>query len=754
MMHSAPTATYRVQLREGVDFDNLARHVDYIAGLGMSHLYLSPIFTASSGSTHGYDVINPNQIDPALGGRRAFERLVATARRAGLGIVLDIVPNHTAFTLENPWLQEVLREGKNSAYARHFDIDWNAGPLVLPILPQPFEQMLAAGRFSANGGYFVFDETQIPLAETAREDVTETDALRKLHEQQHWRLRHWEAERDSITHRRFFNITSLIGMRVEDPEVFDDTHALTLDLVRAGLVDGLRVDHIDGLADPAAYLERLSQALPGTPIWVEKILVGEERLPENWNTVGTTGYESARLLARALTHSQGIEELDQIWRDLVQEPDSFPQALTRAKKDILEFELAAELHQLVALAAAALQASPLAEPGPETLREAVMALLGAVPRYRTYIDSNGIEEADHAIVTRMSETAARGLRSEVGVKAVASLMQSPDTAQARTFALRFQQVSGALLAKAQEDTAGFRWSRYLAANEVGAEPAEPTVDQREADQFLSGRTPWDMNLSSTHDTKRSEDSRMRMVAISHQPEGFKALYLRACELREAAEVTPAWRWYIIQTCLAIWDPADAHLDERLRDHIRKAMREAKQASFWTKPNEDAENKAIAFAHAAVALWRDTLPIELEQLVSSADTLILTQLALKALLPGFPDFYRGSETVLLALTDPDNRRPVDWGSLAAGTVSSPIATAKMNLTRELLGLRKTERKFLERAASKVVLNPNSVLLRRSDGQRALVAGFSTDLPAIIEPIWHTEINRKVIFVGWDTEMSAT
>ncbi|MEQ9635104.1 MAG: malto-oligosyltrehalose synthase [Devosia marina] len=753
MMHSAPTATYRVQLREGVDFDNLARHVDYIAGLGMSHLYLSPIFTASSGSTHGYDVINPNQIDPKLGGRGAFERLVGAARQVGLGIILDIVPNHTAFTLENPWLLEVLREGENSPYASHFDIDWNAGPLVLPILPAPFEQMLAAGRFSAKSGYFVFDETQIPLADTAREDVTEIDALRKLHEQQHWRLKHWEAERDSITHRRFFNITSLIGMRVEDPEVFDDTHALTLDLVRAGLVDGLRVDHIDGLADPAAYLERLSQALPGTPIWVEKILVGDERLPENWNTVGTTGYESARLLARALTHSQGIEELDQIWRDLVQEPDSFPQALTRAKKDILEFELAAELHQLVALAAAALQASPLAEPGPETLREAVMALLGAVPRYRTYIDSNGINDADHAIATRMNETAASGLRSEVGVKAVASLMLSPDTAPARTFALRFQQVSGALLAKAQEDTAGFRWSRYLAANEVGAEPAEPTVDQREADQFLSGRTPSDMNLSSTHDTKRSEDSRMRMVAISHRPEGFKALYLEACKLREAAEVTPAWRWYIIQTCLAIWDPADAHLDERLRDHIRKAKREAKQASFWTKPNEDAENKAIAFAHAAVALWRDALPIELEQLVSSADTLILTQLALKALLPGFPDFYRGSETVFLALTDPDNRRPVDWGTLAGGTLDSKIATAKMNLTRELLGLRKTEREFLERAASKVVLNPDSVLLRRSDGQRALVAGFSTDLPAIIEPIWHTEINRQVIFVGWDTEMSA-
>ena len=263
-----------------------------------------------------------------------------------------------------------------------------------------------------------------------------------------------------------------------------------------------------------------------------------------------------------------------------------------------------------------------------------------------------------------------------------------------------------------------------------------------------------MNLTSTHDTKRSEDSRMRMVAISHQPEAFRALYLRACELPEAADVAPAWRWYIVQTCLAVWDLGDAHLDERLGDHIRKAMREAKQTSFWTRPNDDAENRAIAFAHAVLALWREAGPAELERLVSSADTLILSQLALKTLLPGFPDIYRGSETVFLALTDPDNRRPVDWDGLADGTFDSPIATAKMNLTRELLTLRKTEREFLERAASNVVLNPESVLLRRSDGQRTLVAGFATSLPASVEPIWHMRNNGQIIFVGWDAELSAT
>ena len=243
MMPQPPTATYRIQLRCGVDFDSVRRHMGYIADLGVSHLYLSPIFTASTGSTHGYDVIDPNQVDPVLGGRPAFQRLVEAARNAGLGIILDIVPNHTAFTLENAWLRDVLITGSQSAYARHFDIDWDAGPLVLPILPAPFEKMVADGGLSADDGHLVFGDLRVPLRQDIAVTATDPAGLRELHAQQHWRLRHWEAERDWITHRRFFNVTSLVGMRVEDPQVFADTHELLIDLVREGMLATRAISH-------------------------------------------------------------------------------------------------------------------------------------------------------------------------------------------------------------------------------------------------------------------------------------------------------------------------------------------------------------------------------------------------------------------------------------------------------------------------------------------------------------------------------
>ena len=246
---------------------------------------------------------------------------------------------------------------------------------------------------------------------------------------------------------------------------------------------------------------------------------------------------------------------------------------------------------------------------------------------------------------------------------------------------------------------------------------------------------------------------MRMVAVSHHREAFESLYLRACELPGAHDVPPAWRWYVIQTCLAIWDANDREIDARLDDHLRKAMREAKQVSFWTQPNEDAESKSIAFAAAVIALWRDSRPADLQKLVSSADALILAQLALKALLPGFPDFYCGSETVFLALTDPDNRRPVDWESLANQTFDSPLAKAKMQLTRELLSLRKAERDFLARAASKMAIQPGCVVLSRNDKQRTLVAGVAGDLPVGVTPVWHRLINRQMVFVGWAAEVSS-
>ncbi|EYD75217.1 Malto-oligosyltrehalose synthase [Rubellimicrobium mesophilum DSM 19309] len=253
-----PRATYRLQLREGMTFAKARERLGPLKALGITHLYLSPIFTAATGSSHGYDVTDPTEVEPCLGGREGFEALSRAAQDHGLGIVIDIVPNHTAFSLDNPWLRDVLRHGERSRWARHFDIDWGAGRLVLPFLPEPFEAMLEAGRIEAregeDGPILCAGDLEIPLTPhplTDEERAGEPGALRDLHARQAWRLAHWELERDGVTHRRFFNVTGLIGMRVEDEQVFEDTHALILDLVRGGWIQGLRVDHVDGLADPA-----------------------------------------------------------------------------------------------------------------------------------------------------------------------------------------------------------------------------------------------------------------------------------------------------------------------------------------------------------------------------------------------------------------------------------------------------------------------------------------------------------------------
>ena len=270
----------------------------HLTSLGITHLYLSPVFTAVAGSTHGYDVINPAQIDPALGGVDGFITLSDAARAAGIGLILDLVPNHTAFSLENPWLRDVLKLGRNSRYARHFDIDWDEGPLILPWLSETFAVMVETGQVSATSGAMIVGDLEVPLRDDAQ-----TQNMEDLHEMQHWRLTHWSRERDGVTHRRFFNVTGLIGMRVEDEDVFADMHALVFDLVDAGRVQGLRIDHIDGLADPATYLHHLRERVGEVPIWVEKILTGDETLAD-WPMSGTTGYEAATPDCAALDGSR------------------------------------------------------------------------------------------------------------------------------------------------------------------------------------------------------------------------------------------------------------------------------------------------------------------------------------------------------------------------------------------------------------------------------------------------------------------
>ncbi len=747
MIDRIPTATYRIQLRNGVTFSDVESQLAYLADLGISHLYLSPIFAASAGSTHGYDIVDPTHVEADLGGREGFERLATHAHKRGLGVILDIVPNHTAFSLENPWLREVLRDGHQSRYASHFDIDWNAGPLALPMLPEPFARMLAAGRFAARDGLWLFDDAAIPLSASGSQAASTPEELRALHEQQHWRLHHWETERDCITHRRFFNVTSLIGMRVEDPLVFEHTHFLIFDLVRSGHVDGLRVDHVDGLADPKSYLDNLAIALPGVPVWVEKILVGRETLRPDWKTIGTTGYEAGRLLTRLLTNREGVAENQANWRQFTSATDDFRAVLSQSKLDVLHNELAAELHQLVMLAGHALRDDPDVEAGPESLREAIVVLLTGMDRYRTYIDYSGAADEDRRLIDAIVDDARASLRSSRVLEHLARAMLSGQSAAARAFASRFQQVSGALLAKAQEDTAGFRWTPYLAANEVGAEPDEATVSEGEANEFLALRKPCHMTLTSSHDSKRSEDSRMRLAALSHHRDAFASLVADATQLADG-RVSAEWRWYITQAVLAIWGAEPKALQDRLSQHIQKAMREAKLATFWTRPVEEVEAPSIEFGKTLCRHWAATNPTELQTLLQSGEALILAQLALKCLMPGFPDIYRGSEGPYFALTDPDSRLPVDWASLATLKDGSGFAGDKARLTRTLLHLRKAERSFFASARSHVSTDGGQLRLTRSTNERRLIVEHGpSECSAALKQIWHSTYAGQTLTIGW-------
>ncbi len=773
------TATYRMQLREGVDFAAAARFLPWLARSGFSHLYLAPIFTACAGSTHGYDVADPTEIDPVLGGEAGFVALSEAARAQGIGILLDIVPNHLAFSLDNPWLRDVLRHGEESRYARHFDVDWSQR-LILPFLEAPFEEMLAEGRLGTGmedgRPVFTADDLAIPLrAPPGGTDALSTDALRALHDAQSWRLTYWERERRSITHRRFFNVTGLIGMRVEDPQVFDAMQARVFDLVDRGLVAGLRVDHVDGLADPEGYLIRLRSRVGDIPVWIEKILTGTEALPD-WPVAGTTGYEAARTIARLLTDADGHAALLAQWREATGIEGSFHDAVLRAKGDVIGQDLPAEFHQTVELAQAALNL-----PFDDALREAVLALLIAFPRYRTYVSDDTVREEDRSVMTETCATAERLLSTGTAMRALrrsirksdrdeaappgtqsrqtepmfdaapapedvpgglsgrlfgdgtgqpaeagallsdlAALVTDATTPEARAFRVRFQQVTGALLAKAHEDCAAFRWNPYLAANEVGADPDAPTIGAEELEDWLSARRPMSLTLTASHDTKRSGDARMRLVAISHLPEAFASLCASLSEVPGASRVSRNRRWYLAQSALAIWDPEDRDLADRLADHMTKALREARQITIWAHPDEDAEATVTDLARALVGAWCADPPEALAALIARGTGLSLVQTAIALLLPGVPDVYGAGMGLDLALTDPDNRRPADLARMEALTDRDDASGAKARLTVALLLLRRRMPAFF--AGAGCTIDKAQGMLTRHEGGTCVTLRF--------------------------------
>ncbi|HAK35292.1 MAG TPA: malto-oligosyltrehalose synthase, partial [Pantoea sp.] len=534
-----PASTYRIQFRNGMTFDRAAALVPYIKRLGITHLYASPIFTATRGSTHGYDVTDANAIDPTIGGRAGFDRLVETLKQAGLELIIDIVPNHMAASLENAWWRDVIEHGEQSRYARYFDIDWSRR-LTLPFLGDSFEAALENGEIAIKADpdsgkpAFAYYESFYPLSPASWQGreadvlaLTDKAQIAALHDRQPYRLMSWRDAPRDLSYRRFFEITGLAGVRVEDPQVFDDSHRLILELVHSGAVSGLRVDHVDGLADPKGYLEQLRQhAGADCYITVEKILGEGEQLPADWPVSGTTGYEFIASLSDALVDGRQIAALRQAYDQTVGEPVDMRAQLRAAKLLMADKNFEGEFTTLLKLAGAIASASGVTLPESD-LRAALRELLVAFPVYRSYGTPEGMPPEGAALLQRVAETVRRDAPrlSPTALDFLLRIMNGElDAAVAQdaaTFRTRFQQLTGPLMAKSVEDTLFFRQHMALALNEVGAEPLPRAFSlARFHDEMVirRERQPDGLTGTSTHDTKRGEDARARLYTLTESPQ--------------------------------------------------------------------------------------------------------------------------------------------------------------------------------------------------------------------------------------------
>src|SRR5680860_220488 len=679
----AVTATYRLQLHAGFTFGDAAEHVTYFADLGVSHLYLSPILAAVRGSKHGYDVLDHARIAEDLGGEQGLVALAETARQHGLGLVVDVVPNHMAFVAPehtNGQMWQVLRDGMRAETAHWFDIDWQAGGgrLGLPILAGTLQEALKAGeiRLGEYDGQRVlryFDHV-LPLAAG-----TQGGGVEEVLAQQHYRLANWRDKATVLNYRRFFEVDELIAVRVELPDVFEATHRLLLDLNHRGVVDGLRIDHPDGLADPEGYLIRLRAATrPGTVIWVEKILEGDERLPTSWACEGTTGYDAARAVSTALVDPLAAPVLDRTWQEAGGDLD-LHRVIDASKRQVVEEMLGAEVERLTRRAAGALPRSAV-----DRLRRAVTELLVAGEVYRAYLQPG--EPLTSLARQRLRDARNTAVHSrpdlEVEIDGLVGLAAGThDDRDAADFAVRLQQTWGPVMAKGIEDTAFYRWHRLVALNEVGGDPSDvadarpdvlhPWAEHQQRDW------PRGMTTLSTHDTKRSEDMRSRLLAIA----GDTAAWARCSEVfAEAADSVGVDR----PTAHLLWQTMAGVGDisaERLHGYLTKAVREAKLHTSWVDGDEASESAVLALADRATApgALRDTVDAAVAENESSIRATVLGAKLLQLMLPGVPDVYQGCEIVDLSLVDPDNRRPVDFADRASRLARVDDPAAGGNLT---------------------------------------------------------------------------
>jgi (1->4)-alpha-D-glucan 1-alpha-D-glucosylmutase len=711
-----PRATMRLQFHKGFAFADAERLVPYLARLGISHVYASPITTARAGSMHGYDVIDPTRVNPELGGEAALKRFVAALRAAGLGLIVDIVPNHMAAVSENVWWLDVLNHGRASRYAPYFDIDWETedetlrGKVLLPVLGKPLRDALRDGEIAlvreADGHVVRYFQQRFPISGT----VEDSGTLETVLSRQHYRLAFWRVANDEINWRRFFDINELAGLRMEHTPCFEDVHALVFRLYAEGAIDGVRVDHIDGLADPARYCRTLRSRLDaltgerpaGAPrdrayILVEKILLRGETLPAAWHCDGTSGYDFMNDASAVQHDERGRASLGALWQSVSSRTADFASEEEAARREIIARSFSAQLDACTASFHRLARAED-AEVSHASLRRALVELLAHFPVYRTYATDKEHPESD----ARILNTAAAGAMTTClsTDRAVVDrlhrwLATHGDTVHAALQAravTRFQQLSAPVAAKAVEDTAFYRYGRLLSRNDVGfdvsrfsdsAADLHANVLRRHAD------FPHAMLATATHDHKRGEDVRARLAVLSEVADDWAAAvpgWIAQCgPLRATAQPHAGDIAMLLQMIVGAW-PLDLAPDDtegrcafaqRLAQWQQKALREAKLATDWVVPNEAYESAArdllIALIETNAAPELLAGLIAFAQRISAAGAVNgLAQTLLKLTVPGVPDIYQGTEFWDFSLVDPDNRRPVDFAGRAAALDAMPLA----------------------------------------------------------------------------------
>lgn len=720
-----PISTYRIQFNKDFTFRKFLDYLDYFSTLGAGTIYAGPVFAAAPGSMHGYDVVDPHIFNPEIGTKKEFDEIVRRLKNMNIGWLQDIVPNHMAINHLNSWLMDVLENGRYSEYASFFDIDFDHPDfnekLILPFLGSSDEEAAENGEIRLicknDKIYFGYFDYIFPVNMKILTDILDSDLsphlkllsakikrgelqdgqlqsvteafnsdiakLKDLLAEQHYKLTHWETTNLHLNYRRFFNISSLISLHMEKDEVFDTYHSFISGLIRENKIQGLRLDHIDGLMDPAKYIDKL-RVLTGdeTYIVAEKILSENEDLPGNWPIQGTTGYDFLVAVNNLLTHTIHYPKLRKFYINLV--GNNAEEIIYQKKKLILTGSMQGDLNNLCRMFLEADFLGDDQEISFEILKEAIGEFLLACPRYKLYSDFFPLSGEDRKLVQSVVSSAiarspdlTRPLVLLQDIFLDQTNIDKDKKEKALNFFLRCMQYTGPLMAKGIEDTAMYTYNCFIAHNEVGDRIDSPGINKDEFHDIMMKRQrliPLSLNATSTHDTKRSEDVRSRLNVISEIPElwikkvnlwiKFNREFKTRINEKYAPDVNE--EYFIYQTLAGVF-PFDQVIDEdlikRIEDYLVKAFREAKINTTWNEPDEKYEAAVIDFLHKILAseseFLKSFLPL---QIIISDYGIInsLVQVTLKTTCPGIPDFYQGSELCDFSMVDPDNRRPVDFG----------------------------------------------------------------------------------------------